>query len=76
MKGNVYANEDKIVQYFYINNRVLKSQTVEEVRMKDEAHIECFNLLNFFSSRDLEEVDCQNIYVHFELGPADAELFG
>ena len=72
----IYVNDDKIVEFVNINDIVLESQTMEKVGMENEAHIECFNFLIFFSSRDLEEVDCQNIYVHFALGPADAEVFG
>ncbi len=70
----IYVNDDKIVEFVNINDIVLESQTMEKVGMENEAHIECFNFLIFFSSRDLAENDGWNIYVHFGLRLAVTEL--
>ncbi len=69
-----YANDDIIVQFFYLNLRVLESDTAEEAGMENWAHIECFNFLNFFLSRDLAEMNSHNIYVHFALRLVDTKL--
>ncbi len=61
----LYNNDDEIVQFFYLNNRDMESQTAEEVGMEDKAHIECFNFLNFFLGRDQAEMKGCNICVHF-----------
>ncbi len=42
--------------------------------MEEGARIECFNLLNFFlGSRDLTEMDCRNISVHFAVRLVDTD---
>jgi hypothetical protein len=43
-----YAKKDKIPYFFFLNSRVMESETAKEVRMEDGAHVECFNFLNFF----------------------------
>ena len=62
----VYSKEDEIVQFFFLNSRVLESETLEEVRMEEGARIECFNFLNFFSRGDLAETDGHHISVHLQ----------
>jgi hypothetical protein len=59
---------------FFLNPRVLKSETTDEVRMEDGARIECFNFLNFFLVRDLVEMAGCNISVHFALRSVDSDL--
>jgi hypothetical protein len=42
--------------------------------MVNETHVDCFNFLNFFFSRDLMEIDICNNFFYFALGLADTEL--
>jgi hypothetical protein len=52
-----YAKEDKILLFFFLGSRILKSETAEEVRMEEGAYVQCFNFLNFFLGRNLAEMD-------------------
>jgi hypothetical protein len=70
----IHVNDNKIVQFSYLNGRVLESQTAEEVCMEDEAHIKCFNFSNLFSKRDFGEMNCCNIYFHFALRLVDTDF--
>jgi hypothetical protein len=63
----VYAKEDKILQLFFLNFRILESEIPEEVGMEDGACMECLNFLKFFSGRNLAEIDGCNTYFHFVL---------
>jgi hypothetical protein len=57
----VYAKEDGIVHFFFLNSRFLESETLEEVRMEEGACIKYFNFLSFFLDRKLAEMDNCNI---------------
>jgi hypothetical protein len=50
-----YGKTEKFLKYFHLNNRILENETLEQVRMLEGAHIECFNFLNFFSSEKLHQ---------------------
>jgi hypothetical protein len=68
-----YAKEDKILQFIFLNSRILKSETAKEAGVKEGAYVECFNFLNFLLGRNLAEMDGCNIYVHFELRLVDTD---
>ncbi len=53
-----YTKEDRILQLFFLNARILESETTEEVRMGEGAHIECFNFYSF--ALRLVDTDCQD----------------
>jgi hypothetical protein len=63
----IHANEDKFLQFLFLNTKILENETPEQVEMEEEVHIECFKFLNFFLGRDLVEMDGRNIFVHFAL---------
>jgi hypothetical protein len=69
-----YAKKDKILQFFFLNSRVMKSETTEEVGMEDGARIQCFIFINFFLGRDLVEMDSHNISDHLAMRLVDSDL--
>jgi hypothetical protein len=69
-----YAQIDKFLQFFFLNSRILESETAEQVGMEEGSHIECFNFLNFFLGGDLAEMDGCHISLHFALRTVDTGL--
>jgi hypothetical protein len=67
------AKKDEIQQFFFLNSRIMESETTEEVGMEDRAGIECFNFLKFFLGKNLAEMDDCKIYIHFALRLVDPE---
>jgi hypothetical protein len=70
----IYANEDKFLQFFFLNSRILENETPEQVEMDGGAHIEGFYFLNFLGGGNLVEMDVRNIYVHFAVRTVDPDL--
>jgi hypothetical protein len=68
-----YAKEEEMLQFFFLNSRILESETVEEVGMEEGAYVECFNFLSLFFGRNLAKMDGCNIYVHFALRLVDTD---
>ena len=69
-----YAKEEEMLQFFFLNSRVMKSETTEEVGMEDGARIQCFIFINFFLGRDLVEMDSHNISDHLAMRLVDSDL--
>jgi hypothetical protein len=62
-----YASKDKMLQCFFLNTSILESENMKEVGMEEGAYVECFNILNFFTGRNLAGIAGCNISVHFVL---------